>query len=89
MNEARRGKIVVRHDDLARFVAAVFTARGMARANASTIADVLVWANLRGGDSHGVVRVPRYLEMIEVGDMDPHAQPHLDVDAPARFVLDD
>ena len=83
-----RAKILVHHDDLERFVAAAFAARGMANADARIIAGVLVWANLRGGDSHGVVRVPRYLEMIEAGDMDPKARPHFDVDAPARFVLD-
>ena len=38
--------------------------------DAATVADVLVWANLRGVDSHGVLRVPKYVEWIEAGDLD-------------------
>ena len=39
-----------------------------ARANRG---EVLVWANLRGMDSHGVLRVPRYVELIRNGDLNP------------------
>jgi ureidoglycolate dehydrogenase (NAD+) len=78
----------VQHDDLARFVAAAFAAKGMEAADAAVMADVLVWANLRGGDGHGVARLPRYLEMIEQGDMDPRGRPHLVRDTDAFFILD-
>ena len=70
-------KITVARDDLARFVAQAFQARGMSPADAATVADVLVWANLRGIDSHGVSRLPRYLEIIDQGDMDPAATPRV------------
>ncbi|MFL5065780.1 MAG: Ldh family oxidoreductase, partial [Xanthobacteraceae bacterium] len=70
----------VRHDDLARFIAAAFAAKGMQAADAAVMADVLTWANLRGGDGHGVARLPRYLEMIDHGDMDPCGRPHLVLD---------
>jgi ureidoglycolate dehydrogenase (NAD+) len=83
-----RARILVRHTDLARFIVAAFTAKGMAADDAATVADALVWANLRGGDSHGVVRLPRYVEMIASGDMDPLARPAFVLDCPARFVLD-
>ena len=43
----------------------------MSAADADVVAEALVWANLRGGDGHGVARLPRYLEMIERGEMDP------------------
>jgi len=56
--------------------------------DAATVADVLVWANLRGHDSHGVSRVPRYVEMMDAGDMDPTARPIYELDLPARFLLD-
>ena len=79
---------LVRHSDLARFIVAAFAAKGMTADAAATVADALVWANLRGGDSHGVVRLPRYIELIATGDMDPVARPAFALDSPARFVLD-
>ena len=79
----------VRHDDLARFIAEAFAAKGMSEADdAAVMADVLIWANLRGGDGHGVARLPRYLEMIDHGDMDPRGRPHLVLDTDAFFILD-
>jgi len=80
--------VLVRPDDLQRFIAAAFAAKGMSAADAAVVADVLVWANLRGGDGHGVSRVPRYLEMIDLGDMDPRGRPHVALDTDAFFILD-
>src|SRR5437660_10393976 len=78
----------VRHDDLQRFIAAAFAAKGMGAADAAVVADVLVWANLRGGDGHGVARLPRYLEMIELGDMDPRGRPRRVLETETFFILD-
>lgn len=50
----------------------VFTRAGMVEANARTVADVLVWAELRGLGSHGVMRVPRYVEWMRRGDLNGH-----------------
>jgi ureidoglycolate dehydrogenase (NAD+) len=80
--------VFVRDCDLARFIVAAFVAKGMAPDDAGTIADALIWANLRGGDSHGVVRLPRYIELIATGEMDPAARPGFALDTPSRFVLD-
>ncbi|MDT3443409.1 MULTISPECIES: Ldh family oxidoreductase [unclassified Pseudofrankia] len=52
-------------------VSDIFAAAGTSREHADTIADVLVWANLRDIDSHGVSRVPRYLELFEKGQANP------------------
>jgi ureidoglycolate dehydrogenase (NAD+) len=60
----------------------------MAADDARIIADALIWANLRGGDSHGVIRLPRYIELIDKGEMDPAARPDVALDSPLRFVLD-
>src|SRR5207244_12444306 len=49
----------------------VFARAGMPKADAAVVAEVLVWANLRGVDTHGVMRVPRYVDLIETGDMNP------------------
>lgn len=65
----------LRADDLRHYAAALLRAGGFTEAYARQSADVLVWANLRGVDSHGVLRVPRYVEMVESGLIDPRAEP--------------
>ena len=47
---------------LRNYVQKIFTSIGIAERDAETISDSLVAANLRGVDSHGVSRVPIYLE---------------------------
>jgi ureidoglycolate dehydrogenase (NAD+) len=78
----------VDHADLQRFVTEAFQAKGMSAADAGVVADALVWSNLRGGDGHGVVRVPRYLEMIDRGDMDPRGRTRIVIERDAFFILD-
>ena len=65
---ARPGKVVVDAAGLRTLVAGVFAARGARADDAAAVADALVWANLRGVDSHGVSRVPRYLELFDKGE---------------------
>jgi LDH2 family malate/lactate/ureidoglycolate dehydrogenase len=47
----------------------IFVRAGMTAEHAGTVADVLLWADLRGMGSHGVMRVPRYVELIRRGDL--------------------
>jgi LDH2 family malate/lactate/ureidoglycolate dehydrogenase len=58
-------------EKLKRWVAGIFEKEGVATEHAKTLAEVLVWADLRGIDTHGVVRVPRYVELIRAGDLNP------------------
>ena len=69
-------------------VAALFEHAGMAPAHAATVADALVWANLRGVDTHGVSRVPRYLEFISSGALNPRPEMRAATDSPAVQVLE-
>lgn len=71
-------RTVVPESELRALVRDVFVAAGTSRDHADTVADVLVWANLRGVDSHGVSRVPRYLELFEKGEA--NARPSITVD---------
>ncbi|GIE86310.1 Ldh family oxidoreductase [Actinoplanes regularis] len=61
-------KVVVPADRLRSFVTALFTGAGVGADHAETITDVLTWASLRGVDSHGASRVPRYLELLDSGE---------------------
>lgn len=54
-------------DALTGLVRDVFLAAGCDAAESQRIATHLVGANLAGHDSHGVVRVPRYVEWLEAG----------------------
>src|ERR1700680_4130067 len=50
--------------ELLAFSGAIFVAAGVSRAHADEWANMLIWANLRGVDSHGVIRIPRYLDLL-------------------------
>jgi ureidoglycolate dehydrogenase (NAD+) len=88
MTEKKNSRILISHEELHRFIRDVLVKYGASAADAATVADGLVWANLRGGDGHGVSRLPRYLKIIERGEIDPKAQPKLVHDRAATFVID-
>lgn len=81
-------KISVSHEELGRFIRDLLEANGASGKDAATVADGLVWANLRGGDGHGVSRLPLYLKLIARGEIDPKAQPRLVHDRAATFIFD-
>ena len=81
-------RIVVGHEELARFIRDALVAKGASATDAADVADGLVWANLRGVDGHGVARLSSYLTLIERGEIDPKARPRLIQDRGAMFVLD-
>ena len=57
----------VRHEPLGRLVRAVFAAAGCGAHEAERVAHYLVEANLVGHDSHGVIRVPSYVQWLRSG----------------------
>jgi ureidoglycolate dehydrogenase (NAD+) len=61
-------------DVLERYVDRIFVRAGMTEGYAAAHAAALVWANLHGIDSHGVLRVPWYVGLIEQGELNPKAQ---------------
>ena len=80
--------VSVRAADLEGLVGAIFETAGCSQAEAQRIAHYLVAANLSGHDSHGVVRVPRYIQMKQEGLV--HADQKVDVlvDTPVLAVVD-
>jgi len=75
-------------EPLKSFIQDVFTAAGMPAADAAMEADVLIWANLRGIDSHGVLRLAWYLDMIATGQMNPRPNIRTIKETPAVLYLD-
>ena len=70
-------KTHVQASEARRFVEAVLTANKVPPANASIIARCLVAADLRGVDTHGMNRIPSYMERIRQGVLSPNAQPEV------------
>jgi ureidoglycolate dehydrogenase (NAD+) len=66
----------------------ILAAAGTPPDDAAVWAETLVFANLRGVDSHGVIRIPRYLEQIAAGDIRPAAEMRLLKSAGAIALLD-
>ncbi len=64
-------------DRLTTFAESAFCAVGVPEADARTIADALVDADLRGVHSHGVRWIPRYVASLRAGSTNP--QPHVQV----------
>lgn len=69
---------LVASEDLARFVHQVFERLDMPTDDAELVADTLVWADLRGMTSHGVMRVPNYVQRIRSGEVEPRPQIEID-----------
>ena len=84
----KRTIFLLSEPDLRDFVARLFMARGMSREAGDAVARVLVWADLRGGDTHGVSRIGHYFGMIDKGAMKPAAEPRLRVDFGALAAFD-
>ena len=78
----------VAHTDLTIFARAVFESAGVSPDNAAIWAETLIWANLRGVDSHGVLRIPRYVQLLESGEI--NARPNIQrlISAGAIALLD-
>jgi ureidoglycolate dehydrogenase (NAD+) len=80
--------VTVLAEVLRRCTADVFVGAGTSAADAALVADALVWANLRGMDSHGVARVPGYVEWMRRGDINTKPQMVVATETPAVVVLD-
>jgi uncharacterized oxidoreductase len=69
-------------------VAAVMRGAGCAPVEAATVAQRLVDSNLVGHDSHGVLRVARYLEWIRDGTLRPNTPPTVVFDSATIAIVD-
>ncbi|MEP3047266.1 MAG: Ldh family oxidoreductase [Roseibium sp.] len=74
--------------DLEAYATSLLSAGGYSLQHAAQTARVLVWANARGADSHGVLRIPRYVEMVEQGTINPVAELAVDKQIGAISILE-
>ncbi len=76
------------HDRLRAFVAEIFARAGSEPAEAKAVADHLVDANLTGHDSHGVIRVARYIGWLQEGKLQPNQHARVVRDGGAVVTID-
>uniref|UniRef100_A0A7C4QSS3 Ldh family oxidoreductase n=1 Tax=Schlesneria paludicola TaxID=360056 RepID=A0A7C4QSS3_9PLAN len=75
-------------DVLEQFAKALFVAGGVGEPAAALVARSLVEANLRGHDSHGVMRIPSYLVRVKDGSIDPTATLRIERETAVSLVCD-
>jgi L-2-hydroxycarboxylate dehydrogenase (NAD+) len=75
-------------DYLKRFTEEVFLAIGCSEADASLAAMVLVSADLRGVDSHGIARLAGYVRLYDHGRLNPTPQVKVAYETPSTAVVD-
>ena len=73
---------------LAGFVFRVFTAAGLPAHDAQTLANLMVEADLRGSDTHGVIRLPLYVRRIRAGGINPKPDIRVVSDRPSAALID-
>jgi uncharacterized oxidoreductase len=66
----------------------IFAARGVPPDDAAGVATLLVRANLRGHDSHGVIRVPHYVRAMKAGEVNPAPQVRVESETATIALVD-
>ena len=84
----KRAEIRVDVQHAIELITDIFKAKSCNDNEAKTIAERLAGSNLVGHDSHGIARVPRYVEWMEKGWVFPNLKPEIVIDAGAMGCLD-
>ena len=79
---------MINAETLQGFVGDIFAAAGCSAAEGARIGKYLVGANLAGHDSHGVVRVPRYLQWQRDGVVHADRKARIVTETPVLAVVD-
>jgi len=75
-------------EDLFNFSFNVFLKAGVSAENSKLVSEHLVEANLRGVDSHGIIRIPQYVEGIKLGIVNPRGGPKVVRDGDISAIID-
>jgi LDH2 family malate/lactate/ureidoglycolate dehydrogenase len=75
-------------DRIAGFIARAFGAAGLPGDAARTLAGLMVEADLRGSDTHGVIRLPLYIRRLRAGGINPTPNIRVVSDRPSTALID-
>ncbi len=78
----------LRPDRLEQLITTIFERAGAPTDHAACVADHLVRSNLAGHDSHGAIRVPQYIDLIDAGRILPAATAQVVTRLPAGAAMD-
>jgi ureidoglycolate dehydrogenase (NAD+) len=78
----------VDHEHLYELIAGIFSGRGLSERDSGIVAGSLVHANLRGVDSHGAMKVPHYVQRLELGSVKASPNTATNRTAPAAAMVD-
>src|SRR6266566_2444163 len=73
---------------LATFITRAFEAAGLPSADADILAGLMVEADLRGSDTHGVIRLPLYLRRLKAGGVKARPNIRIVQERPASALVD-
>ena len=79
---------MVAPDALKKFAKDIFTKAGLSAKDADAVASVMVWANLRGVDSHGIQLIPWYTRAIDIGHMKVKPSIKVEKETPATLLIE-
>src|SRR5260370_32326515 len=79
---------VLQADEALALAARILDAAGSPPQESRDVAEVLVRANLAGHDSHGILRLPQYVEAIQAGTLRPGAPITVERETRATAVLE-
>jgi ureidoglycolate dehydrogenase (NAD+) len=83
-----QGTVRIAAGPLKKFATDILAAAGMPLKDAENEAEVLIWSNLRGVDSHGVMGIPRYMKHIDIGLMNPKPEIKVLKETPATIFIE-
>jgi uncharacterized oxidoreductase len=80
--------LVIPHQPLLQFATEIFQAVGAPAGEASIVAEHLVTANLMGYDTHGIIRIPQYVQDVISGTIRPGAPMAVEKETATTAVID-
>ncbi|MEZ6068421.1 MAG: Ldh family oxidoreductase [Planctomycetaceae bacterium] len=81
-------EVLVPVEQLRQVIVAALVKKSMFQFDAEIVADRMLEADLRGIDGHGAVALPRYLGIMDAGNIDPRARVLTESETAAVAVLD-
>src|ERR1700732_5608953 len=88
MNSMTTNDTRIAADRLAAFIVRALAAAGLPAADAETVAGLMVEADLRGSDTHGVIRLPLYVRRLKAGGINKQPNIRLIQDKPSAALVD-
>src|SRR5687767_11042135 len=79
---------IIPADEMLALSRALFEVAGATAEDAAALADALVDGNLKGHDSHGLMRIPYYVGLMRDGTMRTDLEPTVIHESPTTAVVD-